>query len=172
MEQKSSRFDLYPLVQINGQWSIPDEILAGIWKQIEAEDKVKDLMYDGTIKSAFDWVSFLKRPGTFPVLVVDREPKTVVHIAWLRDVFDIGAWAHHCSVGRYQRGAWEAVRDYWHGNFKGLKLLLGLTPETNEKAIKFLTKICKFTVVGKIPLMCNMAYLGKRVPAIISYHEL
>lgn len=167
-----SRFEIYPLVQIDGQWTIPDEVLIGIWGQIVSEGKDKELFYDATIKTPFEWMGFIKRSGTYPVLVVEKKTKTVVHIAWLKDVFDIGAWAHHCSIGKYQRGAWEAVRDHWKKYFTTLKLLLGITPETNEKAVKFLQKICKFTIVGKIPLMCNMGYEGKRVSAVISYFKL
>lgn len=173
MEQRWNKFTIYPVVQIDGKWSVPDEVLVGIWAQIEAEGKVQHLMYDGTIRTPIDWVAFLHRPGTFPLLVVDPDQKTVVHIAWLKDLFDVGGWVHHCSVGRYQRGAWEAVRDHWRQYFTGVKLLLGLTPVTNEKAVKFLERICKFTIVGTVPQMCRMAYEGdKRVPAVLSYYEM
>lgn len=165
-----SRFEIYPLVQIDGKWTIPDEVLVGIWGQIVSEGKNKDLFYDGTVNTMFEWVEFLKRPGTFPILVVDKAKKIVVHIFWLKDIFDIGAWVHHCSVGKYQRGAWEAARDHWRKYFPHLKLLLGMTPETNEKTIRLLEKICKFTIVGKIPHMCN--FIDHRVTAVICYFEL
>lgn len=167
----SSKFEIFPYINVNGEWTIPDNVMAGVWGQIVKEDKAKHLFYDGTIKSEFDFIEFLRRPGTFPVLVVD-DKKQVVHIAWLKDCFEIGAWAHHCSVGPYQRGAWETVRDYWKKYFTNLKLLLGMTPKTNDKAVKFLKKICKFTVVGEVPHLCNMAYDGERVPGIFSYYEL
>lgn len=173
MAQKSNKFTIFPLVQMqDGQWSIPDEVLIDVWRQIEAEGKVPKLMYDGTIRTPFEWIAFLKRPGTYPALVVDNEKKTVVHIAWLKDIFDIGAWAHHCSVGQYRRGAWEAVLGHWKKYFTGLKILLGLTPITNAPALKFLSRICKFTVVGEIPQMCNLAYDGRRASAVLSYYEL
>lgn len=167
-----SRFEIYPLVRVNGDWSIPDEVLLGIWNQIVAEGKLEDLFYDGTIKTPFEWMAFIKRPGTYPILIADKNKKTVVHIAWLKDVWDIGAWVHHCSLGKYQRGAWEASRDYWQKYFKHLKILLGMTPKVNETAVRFLQKICKFTIVGEIPQMCNMAYKGERVATILSYFEL
>lgn len=172
MEPKSSKFEVYPLVKLETGWSIPDEILLGIWAQIVEEGKDKILFYDATIKTPFEWMEFIKRAGIYPVLIVDNKNSQIVHISWLKDVFDVGAWAHHCSIGKYQRGAWEAARGYWKKYFPNLKLLLGMTPENNEKAIKFLEKICKFTVVGKIPLMCNLGYEGRRVGAVISYYEL
>lgn len=174
MEPKSnnSKFEIYPLIQIDGEWTIPENVLLGIWHQIVNEGKDKHLFYDGTIKTAFEWMEFIKRPGTYPLLVAEIESKKVVHIAWLKDIFDIGAWGHHCSIGPYQRGAWEAVRDHWKKYFTNLKIVLGITPETNEKALKFALKICKFKRVGKIPLLCNMAYEDKRVAGIISYFQL
>jgi len=172
MESRSSKFEIYPLVKLEDGWSVPDEVLVGIWAQIVNEGKDKELFYDGTIKTPFDWVEFIKRPGTYPILLVNRKNNQVAHISWLKDIFDIGAWAHHCSVGQYQRGIWEACRDHWRKYFPNLKLLLGMTPETNLKAVKFLEKICKFTIVGKVPLMCNMAYEGQRVSAVVSYYEL
>lgn len=163
-----SQFEVYPLVKMESGWSIPDEVLLGVWQKIIEEDKLESLFYDGTIKTPFEWMEFIKRPGTYPILIVKNNQ--VVHVSWLKDIFDVGAWAHHVSIGRYQRGAWEAGRDHWRKYYPNIKLLLGLTPETNEKAIKFLQKICKFTVVGKIPLMCQVN--GDRVGAIISYYEM
>jgi hypothetical protein len=170
VKSKINKFEVYPLVKLEQGWSIPDEVLVGIWNQIVAEGKDKELFYDGSINTPFEWVEFIKRPGTYPILIANRVKKEVVHISWLKDVFDVGAWAHHCSLGKYQRGAWEAGRDHWKKYFTNLKLLMGMTPETNAKAIKFLQKICKFTIVGKIPHMCNMG--GYRVKGIVSYYEL
>jgi hypothetical protein len=169
MEWKLSKFEVYPLAKINSEWTIPDEILLGVWAQIVAEGKDKELFYDGTINTPFEWMEFIKRPGTYPILIA--QDRAVVHIAWLKDVFDVGAWTHHCSLGKYKRGAWEAGRDHWKQYFTGLKLLLGITPENNERAVKFVQKICKFTVLGVIPQMCRMAD-NSRVGAFISYYEL
>lgn len=166
-------FEVYPLVQReSGEWSIPDEVLLGIWHQIDAEKKLKDLFYDNSIKTPIEWVTFIKSRGTCPALVVDKASNRIVHIFWLKDFFDVGAWVHHCSLGQYRRGAWETALDYWKTYFPRVKILLGLTPETNELAIKGLKKICKFNIVGPIPLMCNMAHEGKRVSGIVSYLEM
>lgn len=172
MEQKSSKFEIYPLVKMQDGWSIPDEVLIGIWAQIVSEGKDKIVFYDASVKTIFDWIEFAKRPDIFLILVANKQTKQIVHVFWLRDVFDIGAWVHHCSVGKYQRNAWEAARDYWRKYFPNLKLLMGMVPETNTKTIKMLKNIAKFTVVGKIPQMCNMGYEGKRVSSVLSYYEL
>ncbi len=172
MERRSnSKFEVYPLVRIEGNWTIPDEVLLGVWVQIVEEGKDKTLFYDGSVTTPFEWMEFIKRPGTYPILIADKEQKRVVHIFWLKDVFDAGAWVHHCSLGRYCYGAWGAARDYWKTHCASLKLLLGITPENNEKTLKLAQKIWKFTVLGKIPQMCLMAD-GNRIAGFIGYYEL
>ncbi len=144
--------------------------MAAIWLQLEQEGKVEHLFYDGSIKDITGWLTHMKAPGTFPLVVADIEQKRPVHVCWLKDVADGVAWAHHSATGRYRRGAWEAVIDYW--SHAELRMLLGMTPETNTQAVKFLTRICKFTIVGIIPEVCNMAYEGKRVGGVLSYYQL
>jgi hypothetical protein len=163
---------IYPYVPLdNGAWSIPDSAMAAVWEQLEAEGKAEQLFYDGTVRDVPGWLEFIKRPQVFLLVVADPEAKRPVHVAWLKDVYDGVAWAHHCSLGRYHRGTWGAVLDYWRG-FQPLRLLLGLTPASNERAVKFLKKICGFTVVGTIPEICNLAYEGRRVDGIVSYYQL
>ena len=172
MEQKSNRFVIYPLVTLpmqNWQYSLSDETLIGIWKKIEEEEKVDKLFYDGSIRDIQGWLNFIKGNNVFFIIVWDSINKKIVHIAWLKDTFDYCAWIHHCSIGKYQRGVWEAVKSHWQKS--SLKLLLGLTPIANKPAVKML-RIAGFKIVGEIPWVCNMAYLGERVPGIISYFEL
>lgn len=172
MQQKLSKYAIYPLVPLdNGQHSISDETLIYIWRRIEEEGKVQHLFYDGSIRDAADWLKFIKRNDVFPVIVWNTERKRIAHVVWLKDCFDCCAYIHHCAIGPYQRGVWEAVRDHLK-QFDSLKLLLGLTPKINTAAVKMLTKICKFNIVGEIPYVCNMAYTGDRVPGILSYFEL
>ena len=172
MVSKSAKFVIYPLVPIgDGKHSISDETLIFIWKRIEEEGKVETLFYDASVKDIQGWLNFIKQPGVFPVIIWDETHKKIVHISWLKDAFDVSAWVHHCAIGPYKRGVWEAVLEYWR-SFDNLKMLLGLTPKTNDKAVKILKKICKFTVVGEIPMVCNMVYQGERVPGILSYYQL
>jgi hypothetical protein len=163
---------VYPIVQLeDGRFNITGEFLTQIWEHLQAQGKVEQLFYDGHIRSAEDFIAYLTSPGVFPLLVIDEKKRAVVHVAWLKDTFDGCAWAHHVSIGPYRRGAWETVRDYWK-QLGLIHLLLGLTPAHNSKAVRFLKKVCKFTVVGEVPWVCNMAYEGKRSPGIVSYYEL
>ena len=172
VSKSSDKFAVYPLVPLaDGTHSIADRTLVYIWERLQEEGKVDQLFYDGSIKDIHGWLDFIKSPKVYPIIIWNGETKQIAHIAWLKDCFDSCAWVHHTAVGKYQRGVWEAARDFWR-QFDSLKLLLGLTPKVNEKAVKFLTKICKFTIVGEVPFVCNMAYQGERSPGIISYFEL
>ena len=164
-----SNLQIYPYVHTGEGWSIADSVMAGIWFQLEQEGKVEHLFYDGAVKDVTDWLAHIKQPRVFPIVVADVEKHIPVHVCWLTDVADGIAWAHHAALGKYHRGVWETVIDYW-SKFE-LRLLLGMTPETNERAVKFLRKICKFQVVGVIPGLCNMAYENRRVGGVISYYQ-
>jgi len=86
---------IYPYVQIDGEWSISDSVMAAIWLQLEQEGKVEHLFYDGSIKDVTGWLVHMKSPGTYPLVVADIDKSMPVHVCWLKDVSDGFAWAHH-----------------------------------------------------------------------------
>jgi len=141
--------------------------MAAIWLQLEQEDKVEHVFYDGSVRDVTGWLAHLKQPRVFPLVVADMDAGKPVHVAWLTDVCDGVAWVHHAALGKYRRGAWEAMIEYWDQT--PLHILLGMTPETNEKSIKFMQKVCKSTIVGIIPQICNLAYEARRVGGVIGY---
>jgi hypothetical protein len=162
-----SNLQVYPYVATEHGWSISDSVMAAIYLQLEQEDKIRHLFYDGSLTDVSAWLQYVKLPGTFLIIVADIDRKIPVHIVWLKDASDGVAWAHHCALGKYCRGVWEKVIEYWKS--MPINIVLGLTPESNVKAVKFLTKICKFTVVGRVPYVCNMVYENRRVGGIFSY---
>jgi hypothetical protein len=174
MELKSNKYVIYPLIPFgnpeDGAFNISDEILVAIWEMIEAENKVEDLFYDGSIRDAAGWLHYLKSPGTHPIIVWNTEEKKVVHVAWLKDTFDCCGWLHHCSIGPFRRSAWRTALEFYQ-KLDGMQLLLGLTPKVNEKAVRVL-KLMGWTIVGEVPWVCNMAYQDKRVSGIFSYFQL
>lgn len=161
---------VYPYTRYEGKWSIHDNVMASIWLQLEHENKTEQLFYDGGIVDIVGWLSLLKDNKVFPLVVADTDKQVPVHIAWLKDIADDFAWMHHTAIGNYRRGAWEAMVDYWRQS--DLRILLGMTPETNTKALKFVTKICHATIVGTIPELCYMHYLGGKVGGVLSYYRL
>ena len=160
--------EIFPYVCIDSQWSLSDSVMSAIWLQLEQEGKIEQLFYDGAIRDVTGWLHHLKQPRIFAAVIADMDKGVPVHMAWLTDVADGVAWAHHTAIGKYCRGVWEKYLEYW--KTFNLRILLGMTPETNELAVKFLKKICKFTIVGVIPQICNMAYEDRRVGGVISYY--
>jgi hypothetical protein len=173
MESKSNSLLVWPYVidQERHEWSIPEELLIEIWNRLVSEDKIKWVFHDGSIQDGFSFLVFLQTPGVFPLVVMDAEKRQPVHIAWLTDVGRQHAFVHHCSVGKYRRGTWETMTAYWKG-LGAIKILLGLTPADNKRAVKFVEKICRANIVGAIPGICYVAQANKFVSGVMSYYEL
>lgn len=167
------RYQVYPYAQGN----IPDEILAQIWQQMVDEGKAQKVFYNGFIVNAFDFVGFMKGGGVLPILIVDNETRAICHIAWISDFGDGHACLHHCSLGKFKRGAAKAILAYYD-QFKdpttgkpAFEVLVGITPENNEGAVR-VAKLMGFKILSpSIPLLCNDVYTGKRVAGVISYYQ-
>lgn len=160
---------LWPMVEYEGKYSVPDEILAAIWHQMEKEGKTKKNFFDGSINSLLSWLEFIKNRQVFPVLIVDLDKKEIKGVAWLNTVGHDGvAEAHYFALGRYVRGGAELVLGYWK-TFPGLRLIVGYTPESYKTPIKLLKKL-GFKVIGTIPDYFHKLYENKREGAIVSYY--
>jgi hypothetical protein len=171
------RYQLWPLVVENGECNIPDQILENIWNQILVEGKMTKLFYSGHVADLEEWMKFIKNPVNHVILAVDTQENNICHVAWLNNLHDGLAWAHHCALGKMKREACELVVEYWkafkNGNGDRLfEVLVGLTPENNEPAIRFL-KMMGFTIVGTIPKACHTVYEGDggKVGGVVSYCE-
>ena len=163
-------YHLWPIVMQNEECSVPDVILYGVWKQIVDEGKAGQLFYGGTVKCAADFLTFLKDPMNLPVLVVDEEAKKIVFLAWLNGLQDGHAYGHFCSLGPFKRGAVNAFLDYWR-SWNMFRLIIGLTPETNDLALRAI-RMAGFKTLGILPRLCMMAHENNAlVGGVISYIE-
>jgi hypothetical protein len=167
MDSDRDKLVVMPYTLLDDEWSLTDRHMTEIWLQMEREDNIKYAFFDGSVRSLEEWLSFVKQPDVFVAVVIDVERNIPVHVVWLSNASGPTAWAHHCVLGKYRRGAWEAVRAYWKNSV--LRIIFGCTPETNKMAIKFLTKIGRFTVAGTLPELCYLAYENKRVGGTLSY---
>jgi hypothetical protein len=160
------RYQLWPGAFIDGVFSIPDEVLIGLWREMESTGKHRDLFYSGVVTTSADWVDWIKSPSNYPVFVVDTTRVKIVAIGWLNHVGDGCALAHFCILGMPRAEIGIVVLQYW-SNVKVLEVLVGFTPETNRGAVRYAEKI-GFKRTGYIPRMCNMVYDGRRVGAVIT----
>ena len=99
-----SDFVVLPMVWIEpGRYSVPDELLLKLWERIEAEGREKWLFWGGSVKTAVEFLSWIRAPGNYPVIVVDRRIGDAVFLAWLNNYADGVAMAHFCGIGRTGR---------------------------------------------------------------------
>lgn len=171
------RYQPIPLVVNNGQMNIKDEVLAGIWNQMVSEQKAQKVFYNGYITSVYDFINFLRTGGVLPILIFDTQDNELCHIAWISDYGDGHACLHHCSLGKFKRGAAKAILKYY-GDFKDTEsgepsfdTMVGITPENNEAAVR-VAKLMGFKLLSPaIPGLCNDVYTGNRVNGVISYYQ-
>lgn len=168
-------YDIVPLFNRDGGWSIPDEILVSLWQRIVSENKVEQLFYAGGIHSPADFLRFIKTPGLIVCVVVERATRSPAALGWLTNASGGSAFVHYCVFGAPRRAVGKALLDYWCG-FRGpdgkrlFHVLLGITPEIHTAALRVI-RIMGFTSIGTIPSYCDCAFAGGRRGAVISYYE-
>ena len=160
------RYQLWPAAFVDGKFSVPDAVLEGLWREMERTGKHRSLFYNGLIDDVDGWIGWIKNPANYPVLVVDAVRKNIVAAGWLNNVGDGTALAHFCVFGLPRPEIGKVVLRYW-SNVKILRVLVGFTPETNVGAVRF-AEMIGFKRNGYIPRMCNMAYEGRCVGAIVT----
>jgi len=165
----SEKYQLWPGAFVDGQFSITDAVLASLWREIVATGKHRHLFYSGTVTDESGWIAWVKDMSNYLLLVVDSTRHRVVCIAWLNNAVDGAALVHFCMLGLPRPEIGKSVLRYWSG-LGLLHVLVGFTPETNTGAVKYAKRI-GFIESGYIPLMCNMAYEGKRVGAVITTYR-
>jgi len=170
------RYEVFPLVAEHGQFNIPDEVLAGIWNTMVAEGKAQKVFYNGYVTSVYDFINFLKTGGVIAILIGDNETNSFCHIAWISDYGEGHACLHHCSLGKFKRGAAKAILAYY-GQFKNstgeptFESMIGITPENNEAAVR-VARLMGFKMLSPtIPMLCNDVYAGQKVGGVISYYQ-
>jgi len=168
-------YDIIPIQHGPLGWSVPDEALVDIWRQIEAENKVAQLFYGGGMETAADFTGFIKSGHIVACIVLDLETRSPRAIGWLTNASGGSAFVHYCVLGRPRRSAGKALLDYW-SNMRGpdgqrvFRVLLGITPETHTACLRVI-QIMGFTKVGTIPNYCNCAYEGAYRGAVVCYYE-
>ena len=154
---------------------VPDELLDETWRRLVAENKAEQVFYAGGVRSADEFVAFLRSPDITACIALPDGGEVSV-IAWLTNIGNRSAFAHYCVLGRPNRAVGRAVLDYWR-SFRDpsgaplIDVLLGITPETYPLALRVL-HIMGFTTIGTVPRYCDLAYAGRRAGGVISFLEL
>lgn len=168
-------FHVLPIEPLDGVWNVPDEALVSLWRRMVAGGKVEQTFYAGGISSPEDFLHLAKSPQIAACIAIDAEARQPAVFAWLTNIENDSAFAHYCVLGTPSRAAGRAVLTFWESLRRPdgdplLDLLLGITPEIHEPALRVL-RILGFTSIGTIPGYCNCVYAGGKCGAVISYRQ-
>ena len=158
-----------PLVKTDNGLSIPAEVMVGVWQQIVAEGKQDLLFYDGSVKNLKEWIDYIYNPQNHVVLIIDNLGH-IYHVCWLNKFYQGHGFVHHCSLGKYNRNTWPTLRDYWK-SMEIINTVLGVTPVTNQAAVKLL-RVIGWTELGVIPGLCYLAKESRHVGGVISFYVI
>lgn len=165
-----SAYQVWPLVvDDNGVCSVPDAVLAMIYHRICDDGKLDALFYDGACRDMLGWMQFIKSRDRLVVIIYDDTP--VIHcIAWLSQYERGMPFGHFCMLGKLRKDVGPTVMEYWRGF--DFPVILGLTPENNERAIRFI-KMVGFRVLCTVPQACFVAGHGgvRRTGGVLSCYE-
>ena len=168
----AEKYFVWPFTKLpDGSYTMPDDFLYAIWRQLVIDGNAHRVFYDGAVKTAEDFARYMKLPVNYPVFVMDAERQRVVFAAWLNGVSENAAYAHFFGLGRgsYQPEMSNMITEYWDKmNF--FSVILGVLPEQNRKAIHVATD-CGFQILGTVPGLCLKAG-GEVEPGTILYRPM
>lgn len=169
----NGRYAVIPVMRTDEGYTISDMTLEYIWEKIVEEKKDTTVFYNGAIANIGEFVAFMRREDVYPIVVYDVDDKMFTGIAWINNLNEGTAQAHFCTFNNGEPILMgHEVLNYWEQFPKDLLgVVVGIIPNTNEKAIRFAKQI-GFTVIGEIPNYCNTVYLDSRTPGVVMYKEL
>lgn len=148
--------------------------LSRVFARMEEDKTVESTFYDGTVRTAHDFVADLTRPGTLPFLVLwEGLPAGVT---WLNSIEGRAVRGHFCLFrqvwGRKRtvpigRGIFETLLTLRDGRGFFFDVVLGLTPADNPFSWR-LALACGARKVGVIPNGIYLAATGSSADAVLT----
>jgi len=159
---------VWPYMKIEDSWTIPIEVMMGVWNRMEELDRVRATFYDGGIQNAGEFIGLMQSETILPVLVVSSEKIKLHLLAWLSDIDGGSALAHFCYLDKYKKEITQMILDYW-AKIPVLRVIMGITPESYKVVLKIIQN-AGFQISGKIPELCDMYYENRIEAGVISYY--
>ena len=159
---------VWPYIKNQGIWTIPDQVIIGVWDKMCELDRVKTTWWDASIVTQEDFIKFMQDPYIFPTIIVDRDEVRFKVFAWLSDFNDGVARAHFCYLDKYDFDVGKMMVNFWQ-KLGTLNVIIGTIPESYKAALKFVERL-GFEIIGTIPDICNMVYLNRREGGVVSYY--
>lgn len=172
-----SKLTLIPYVKINGEWTLPDELLRFAWAKMVEEESAKTVFCDGRVRDVDTFIAACQAADVHTHFMF-KENGDIAAIGWLNNFSGHYVQCHWlCFKSAWGRTSDRAIKEslqYWFSyKMKGLPLfdvILGIYPEGNE-CIDLFAKRSGFTVIGTIPNLLYNYWEGRKVGAVFSYIE-
>jgi hypothetical protein len=155
---------------IHQQYMSDMEVIA-LFQELEAQDMVGRLFYDGGIKDAAGWLQYMR--GMCWLVKVIEKGNGCVGVFWLNGFQGRTAqvhftiWKHHADS---QVIIGKAVVE-WLASLKQFDSLFGCTPKPYRDVVKLIKEV-GFGIVGELPGACFIDRYSKYVPGVISTLDL
>lgn len=165
---------IVPYLLNDGIPNFRDSEIKGFYDRMVREGTADKVFYDGTVKSADDFLRMMRGRGN--ALYVVFEQAEPWGFCWLNHFKMKSARIHFCAF----RPAWGRAHEYARGSMSQLinlrladgsywhDVFCGYTPETNKLAIRML-KQAGMKIVGTIPNKLWIASEKRTVGAVVSY---
>ena len=171
---QSNQSNIIPYVNMNGSWTVSDQIMGSIFDQLVEDGIFQTVFYDGRIKGKTDFIEMMQSKENLVQIILVNDK--IIGITWLNGVSQNRAFSHFAffkeAWGKYTNEMGKEVIKYWMGiQYEGKYLfdvLLGIIPIFNKRAHKF-TQEVGYTRLGQIPYMSILAS-GEKEPAEIFYY--
>ena len=167
---------LIPYIESNGSWTLTDDQLGYLYKEVVSAKLVEKVFFEGEIRMLSDWIILMKRKGNLVHTIWGEDRKPYL-IAWLNDWGRHHAFVHFITFPR----AWgKYTVELLHMSFKHwfsftrenggplIDTIIGRTPANRGQLTNFLHKLGGH-VLGEIPNMGYDMYLNKKIGIVISY---
>lgn len=160
-----------PYAQVDGRWTVSDDILLNFARKAIAEGTFWTVFYDSSIDGPEAYLRAMKQPANVPVFCfLGAEP---IACAWLNGHSGGRAFGHFLVTSSVKGHTQECGRiclDYWFSfRVNGRQLfdvILGVIPSFNRSAIEFVKRI-GLTVLGEVPKAVRID--GEPQPATLLY---
>lgn len=158
---------LLPYVEVNGSWTIPDNLMQGLYLKLEAQGIAKNVFTDGSIRSGYEFLEKMKNGNNLPVAAIDDNQ--VIGFGWLNTIAERRAFCHHFfykeAWGKKTLSTAKEFINYWFDMKNGetylFDYLIGMTPPENKIGIQFAKRL-GFNIVGYVPTFGIISYLERK----------
>lgn len=172
------KLTLIPYCKINGEWTLPDDLLRFAWSKMVEEDSAKTVFCDGRVKDTDSFIAACQSPDVQTHMMFRTDNGDIAAMGWLNNFAGNYAQCHwvcfKCIWGRTSNEAISSSLKHWFSLALDGKplfdVILGIYPADNE-CIDLFAKRSGFTVIGTIPNLLYNYWEGRKIGAVFSYIE-